>query len=187
MKEDTGPDFRCSYYERNDWLKVDVQSLLAPWVDRVAEVYRMGKKPAKHIVTYALAAIAIPQAQAIMDTVSAILEEPGTFQNRYGTRLAPSLPKVSILNNPEGICPPAPRQVNFMDLVDFWAAPINRTCGVGIVQCRDVVKISLTFFLADHFYPMVRVIEELVKSPDCELFKGEGKVAFRSLDLDRDE
>ncbi len=183
MNEKTPPNFSCHHYDRNDWLKVDVNSLLAPWVDRVSEIYLVGKKPGKYIVTYALAAIAVPQAQAIMDIVSAILDEPGTFQKRYGTRLAPSLPDVSILTNAEGIRPPAPRQVNFMDVVDFWAVPINRIFGVGIGQCRDVVKITLTFFLADHSHPLSRVIEELVKTPSNELFKGEGKVVFGSLDV----
>jgi hypothetical protein len=70
-----------------------------------------------------------------------------------------------------------------MDVVDFWAVPINRTFGVGIGQCRDVVKITLTFFLADHSFPLSRVIEELVRTPGHELFVGEGKVVFRSLDL----
>lgn len=151
-----------SYYMRKDLLKVDVVELLAPWVDRVSEVYGIKKKPAKYIVTYALAAIAMPMAQEIIDSVFKVLEDTDTFQG-------PPRPDPVILTNPEGCQPAEPRQVNFMDLVDYWASPINRTFGIGILQCRDVVKIVLTFFITDHFGPLAVAIEDLVKTPENEL------------------
>ena len=39
------------------------------------------------------------------------------------------------------------REVNFLDLVDYWAVPLNRTFSVPIIQARDVTKIALVFFL----------------------------------------
>jgi len=183
MRQKTPLQYRCYHYDRNDWLKVDVNALLAPWVNRAAEIYRIGKTPAKHIVTYALSVVAVPDTQEIMDIVFEILNAPDTFQRRYGTRLKTIPTSIDILANPDGLQPANPRQVNFMDLVDYWAVPVNRTFGIGIVQCRDVVKIALTFFIAGNVYPLVRAIQGLVQRPDSELFSGDGKVVFPELDL----
>ena len=183
MSENPFSTVRCSYYERNDWLKVDVTVLLAPWVDRVAQIYRVGKKPAKHIVTYAFAVIAVAQAQGILDTAMEIFNVPDTFQRKYGTRLGQIPFNTSILTNSEELQLPDPRQVNFMEVVDIWAMPINRNFGIGIVQCRDVVKIALSFFMADQAFPLAKTIKELSKTPSHELYTGKGKVIFRELNI----
>lgn len=173
MNEESATTFRCSHYERNDWLKVDVNALLAPWVSRVAEIYRIGKTPAKYLTTYALAMVAVPHTQEILESALAVLDDPAIFQRRYGTRLvSPIPPQTSVLTNPHGVRPATPRQVNFMDLVDYWAVSLNRTFGIGIVHCRDVVKIVLTVFLADHPPLLSEAIQGLVQCPETNYLRG---------------
>ena len=175
---------RCRYYERNDWLKIDVLPLLDPWVDRVVEIFQLRKSPAKYLVTYALAMVTIPRAQEIMDIVSAIFEAPDKFQRQYGTRLIPPQLDMSLLHNRSAVPPLPPRKVSFMDLVDVWARPLNRCCEVPIIQARDVVKIAFLFILAKHTKLLANTIEILVQSPHSELFTGDGKVVFTELVLD---
>lgn len=174
---------RCRYYERQDWLKIDVLPLLAPWIDRVSEVYQLRKIPAKHLVTYALAEMAVPRTQEILDAISEIFDDPDRFRRQYRTRLKPPLPDTSILINRDGVRPLTPRKVNFLDLVDYWAVPLNRTFSVPIIQARDVTKIALVFFLADKDKFLAKTIGTLAEDSHHELFTDEGKVTFPELIL----
>jgi hypothetical protein len=166
-----------------DWLKVDVHTLLAPWVDRVVSVFGLQKKPAKYLVTYVIARLAIPQTQSILTAVADIFENPENFQRQYLSRLNPSPPQTELLTNAAGLRPTNPRQVNFMDLVDYWAVPLNRDIQVPIVQARDVTKIALVFFLEGNDQLMAGSIEALVQERDSALFMGEGVVTFPPLSI----
>ena len=65
-----------------------------------------------------------------------------------------------------------------MDLVDYWAKPINQHTSIGIGQCRDVVKIVLTLFLSDHTIKLSKKIMWLTENLDNELFSGNDKINF---------
>lgn len=178
VKQDDWSETSCYHYDRDDWLKSDVELFLSPWVSRVSEIFKIKKKPAKYLVVYALSLIIIPKRQEILDAALIIFNDRKNFQKKYGTRLIPNAPDLNFLLNPKCIIPPCPRQVNFMDLVDYWAKPINQHTSIGIGQCRDVVKIVLTLFLSDHTIKLSKKIMWLTENLDNELFSGNDKINF---------
>lgn len=169
------------YYDRNDWLKLDVYKFLEPWVDQVSRVYNLKKQPAKYIVTYALSTVVLPEPQHIANIISLILNNPGKFQKKYGTRIANPVPNTTSLRNPLNRSPLNPRKANFMDLVDCWAVPMNKELGIPIIQSRDVTKISLAMSTLD-YAPLLSAIRTIVFDDHSPLFnKDDSPMVFQKI------
>lgn len=137
------------YYERKDWVKLDVRQYVSEWSDPLQKALGLSAGNAARVAKIALAELALENADRIITIICAILNNPGEFRARYLSRFSVPI-ATDIASHVQGRAPLEfkghIKSVDFISLADMWAEPFREKTSLDTNASRDVAKIALALF-----------------------------------------